>query len=227
MLTINRTQEEKEKPAFKPLTPTAMKSMPARQTSTTAAPSPRGDTQLCRHWCTHGICKWGQQCRYRHIMPMTHAGLAEIGLSDWPLWYRGLNPGYFAGEHATRRRGRGCFSTGAGITGGCCGASQGMHGCVGAGHGRGRAGGPSGRRVVEGEKVLERLREIKDGGKGRDVGKGMSAGEKGAGGSPSQVKEKKEKLAWEDDDTDVGSDDSESVEAEKKGKSGKDKLVDV
>ena len=28
-------------------------------------------------------------------MPMTLIGLAEIGLSDWPSWYRSLNPGFF------------------------------------------------------------------------------------------------------------------------------------
>lgn len=28
-------------------------------------------------------------------MPMTLNGLAEIGLSDWPAWYRSLNPGFF------------------------------------------------------------------------------------------------------------------------------------
>ena len=56
-------------------------------------------TQLCRHWCHHGICKWGQQCRYKHIMPMTLSGLHEIGLIDWPAWYRSLNPGYFSHSH--------------------------------------------------------------------------------------------------------------------------------
>ena len=28
-------------------------------------------------------------------MPMTINGLAEVGLSDWPSWYRSLNPGFF------------------------------------------------------------------------------------------------------------------------------------
>lgn len=28
-------------------------------------------------------------------MPMTLHGLQEVGLRDWPAWYRGLNPGYF------------------------------------------------------------------------------------------------------------------------------------
>jgi len=28
-------------------------------------------------------------------MPMTLHALQEVGLRDWPSWYRGLNPGYF------------------------------------------------------------------------------------------------------------------------------------
>ncbi|KAF4632544.1 hypothetical protein G7Y89_g5575 [Cudoniella acicularis] len=69
---------------------------------------PPTQTQLCRHWCKHGICKWDQQCRYRHIMPMTLHGLQEVGLSDWPAWYRGQNPGFFAAESSAGmiRRGK-------------------------------------------------------------------------------------------------------------------------
>ena len=36
-------------------------------------------------------------------MPMTIQGLQEIGLRDWPRWYRHLNPGYFA-DQTTRDR---------------------------------------------------------------------------------------------------------------------------
>ncbi|KAJ5047100.1 uncharacterized protein L3040_002943 [Drepanopeziza brunnea f. sp. 'multigermtubi'] len=67
----------------------------------TSAPA----SQLCRHWCHHGICKWGQQCRYRHIMPMSNSGLQEVGLSDWPAWFRRMNPGYFAAENPDLSRG--------------------------------------------------------------------------------------------------------------------------
>ncbi|EPE25258.1 hypothetical protein GLAREA_11839 [Glarea lozoyensis ATCC 20868] len=52
--------------------------------------------QTCRHWCHHGICKWGKQCRYRHVMPMTLRGLQEVGLDNWPGWYRRANEDCFA-----------------------------------------------------------------------------------------------------------------------------------
>ncbi|KAK6865126.1 hypothetical protein PG995_001654 [Apiospora arundinis] len=42
----------------------------------------------CRHWCHHGSCKYGLECRYEHRMPQTHEGLREVGLADWPNWYR-------------------------------------------------------------------------------------------------------------------------------------------
>ena len=54
--------------------------------------------QVCRHWCAHGLCKWGHNCRHSHIMPMTTTGLQEVGLADWPAWFRALNSGYFAAE---------------------------------------------------------------------------------------------------------------------------------
>lgn len=54
--------------------------------------------QHCKHWCTHEICKWGQGCHYRHLMPMTLMGLYEVGLRDWPGWYRRMDPGVFVGE---------------------------------------------------------------------------------------------------------------------------------
>ncbi len=43
-------------------------------------------------------------------MPMTLPGLAEIGLSDWPAWYRGLNPGFFVGETGARGGSNGVVS---------------------------------------------------------------------------------------------------------------------
>lgn len=44
-------------------------------------------TVLCRHWCHHGNCKWGLECRYQHRMPTTLDGLREVGLKDFPTWY--------------------------------------------------------------------------------------------------------------------------------------------
>lgn len=45
------------------------------------------NTLYCRHWCHHGTCKWGWQCRYQHRMPTNHEGLREVGLKDFPTWY--------------------------------------------------------------------------------------------------------------------------------------------
>ncbi|RDW71918.1 hypothetical protein BP5796_07952 [Coleophoma crateriformis] len=59
------------------------------------APSSNNRFLPCRHWCRHGICRWGQQCRYQHLMPLTISGLRDVGLTDWPAWYRNQNPGYF------------------------------------------------------------------------------------------------------------------------------------
>lgn len=45
------------------------------------------NTLYCRHWCHHGTCKWGWQCRYQHRMPRNSEGLREVGLKDFPTWY--------------------------------------------------------------------------------------------------------------------------------------------
>lgn len=45
------------------------------------------NTLYCRHWCHHGTCKWGWQCRYQHRMPRNQEGLREVGLKDFPTWY--------------------------------------------------------------------------------------------------------------------------------------------
>ncbi|KAI3401719.1 hypothetical protein diail_9383 [Diaporthe ilicicola] len=44
-------------------------------------------TVFCRHWCHHGTCKWGLECRYQHRMPTTLDGLREVGLKAFPTWY--------------------------------------------------------------------------------------------------------------------------------------------
>ena len=49
-----------------------------------AAAAAAGRRSFCRHWCQHGACKWGPACRYRHTMPTTAEGLAEVGLRDFP-----------------------------------------------------------------------------------------------------------------------------------------------
>lgn len=45
------------------------------------------NTLYCRHWCHHGTCKWGWQCRYQHRMPRSQESLREVGLKDFPTWY--------------------------------------------------------------------------------------------------------------------------------------------
>lgn len=55
------------------------------------APAPSPQTQksddYCRHWCHHGTCKWGNQCRYKHAMPTTTQGLVDVGLREFPSWW--------------------------------------------------------------------------------------------------------------------------------------------
>ncbi|KAL2067120.1 hypothetical protein VTL71DRAFT_1544 [Oculimacula yallundae] len=147
--------------------------------STQTPTYPSSQTQLCRHWCHHGICKWGQQCRYRHIMPMSTSGLSEIGLSDWPVWFRRMNPGYFAAENvhgngnananagrivgsgggARGRRGaRTSISTSGGNGGACCGVLHGPGSCPG-GAGAGIARERGERIRVRGERPVGIPRE--------------------------------------------------------------------
>lgn len=45
------------------------------------------NTVFCRHWCHHGSCKWGWNCKYQHRMPADAEGLREVGLRDFPTWY--------------------------------------------------------------------------------------------------------------------------------------------
>ncbi|KAE9376761.1 hypothetical protein N431DRAFT_542266 [Stipitochalara longipes BDJ] len=143
-------------------------------------PASPAATQLCRHWCVHGICKWGQQCRYRHIMPMTVHGLHEVGLQDWPIWFRKENPGYFvsdarvAGVPARIGRARRILGNGAGASA-CCGNVHAVDG------GRAERLRGSGRVTVRervsgrvlkseelGEQIIARLRGMSK--EGRAVG---------------------------------------------------------
>ncbi|KAF5662992.1 transcription factor [Fusarium denticulatum] len=72
---------------------TSLKETPQIPTNTTAPSS-----QLpppCRHWCHHGVCKWGRDCHYEHVMPTTAEGLGEVGLTGHPDWWlqaQGLVP---------------------------------------------------------------------------------------------------------------------------------------
>ncbi|PBP24547.1 CAP-Gly domain-containing protein [Diplocarpon rosae] len=177
-------------------------------------------------------------------------GLQEVGLGDWPLWFRRLNPGYFASEsphpnfnlaRAGGRDGRSrrpsvklCMSTGGdGVT--CCGV---LHG---PGGGRERArpreihgvrekgvrdrAERSGLRLMRneelGEQIVSRLRSM-----AREQPEKIAEKEQGERGlSSSTLIEKatvKDTKTWEDDSD--GSGDS-GQDQEKKEEAGK--LVDV
>ncbi|KAJ4271787.1 hypothetical protein NW762_000493 [Fusarium torreyae] len=80
-------QQQPAQPVPVPTFPPPKEVSPAPNTTTTSSP--------CRHWCHHGVCRWGLACHYEHSMPTTPAGLAEVGLSrvpDWWLQARGLMP---------------------------------------------------------------------------------------------------------------------------------------
>lgn len=116
-------------------------------------------------------------------MPMTVQGLQEVGLSDWPSWYRKLNPGYFVNEvqgpgpasMGGRSRNRAC-TAGGGHGGACCGV---LHG-----GGRERRIGGSNRALRErgtlrvskteelGEQIIARLRGMAKEGKAIAAEKG-------------------------------------------------------
>lgn len=109
-------------------------------------------------------------------MPMTLQGLQEVGLADWPSWYRRLNPGYFVNDVqaiGNRTRTRVC-AAGAGQGGACCGSLHGgnLERKVG-GHSRGlreRGAGKGSKTQDLGEQVIARLRSM--------ARKGSSAREK-------------------------------------------------
>ncbi|PBP22553.1 CAP-Gly domain-containing protein [Diplocarpon rosae] len=232
-----------------PCTRASSFSLPAPATPV-SAPTPTPQTQLCRHWCHHGICKWGQQCRYRHIMPMSSSGLQEVGLGDWPLWFRRLNPGYFASEslhpnsdlaragdkdrRSRRPSVRLCTSTGSnGVT--CCGVLHGpgrgrerarpreIHGLRGKGV-QDRAE-RSGLRMVRneelGEQIVSRLRSM-----AREQPEKVAEKERGERGLSSSVLIEKATVRdtknWEDESD--GSRESGQGQEEKEEDR---KLVDV
>ena len=72
------------------VTATSVQAVVAQTSSSQATPQPariQTHDEYCRHWCHHGTCKWGQQCRYKHAMPTTAEGLVEVGLSEFPTWW--------------------------------------------------------------------------------------------------------------------------------------------
>lgn len=89
-------------------------------------------------------------------MPMTVRGLEEVGLPDWPSWFRKQNPGYFvsdsrgAGAPASNGRAKRIL---AGRTGTCCSSLHGVNGVCGGRNERLRGNG----RVAVREKATGRI----------------------------------------------------------------------
>ncbi|CZS90824.1 uncharacterized protein RCO7_06705 [Rhynchosporium graminicola] len=224
----------------------------ARPTQNHVSPNPHPQTQLCRHWCHHGICKWGQKCRYHHIMPMSTSGLSEVGLSDWPLWFRRMNPGYFAAQNANlngvvnagrvaggargRRGARSAGCThGGGSGGACCGV---LHGAgAGAGRERGRGERPlgvprekAGGRVFKseelGEKIIARLKGMtkKHAVKEKVVEK---ASERLSNASLVERAAARETREWEDENDEGGPASEDDVNETEVVSLVKGKLVDI
>lgn len=181
-------------------------------------------------------------------MPTSLHGLKEVGLVDWPDWFRKQNPGYFLSD---ARSGRGGNGSGGGPSsrlnrgrkhgdhgGDCCGPVQ-TH-LVNGGRGeRVRVNGSATVREREsvrfirneelGEQIVARLRAMSK--EGKVVREKVVAGaNRGEGTEMVERATKKDTRKWEDDE---GEDESEEeiVEAvaEEKGHrvATNGKLVDV
>ncbi|KAI0103734.1 hypothetical protein GGR51DRAFT_561666 [Nemania sp. FL0031] len=56
----------------------------ARKTKKTAVAKSK---VYCRNWCQRGTCRYDEECRYVHEMPVTAQELREVGLVDYPPWW--------------------------------------------------------------------------------------------------------------------------------------------
>jgi hypothetical protein len=162
---------------------------------------------------------------------MTLSSLQEIGLTDWPTWYRTLNPGNFAAENMQRTissrrvRDRPCAGSG------CCGvnghsgesSNSRLRGCPRI---RGQPGHDRLRREDAGigEEILKRLRALSKEGK-KSASKNLAEKEV----SNNLLLERaaiRETSRWEDESEASEIDEKVEIE-EKKAKGVKEKLVDV
>ncbi|KAG0649990.1 hypothetical protein D0Z07_3977 [Hyphodiscus hymeniophilus] len=164
---VNEPGAAQSRPARNPqqvLAKLPYRTKPSPTTLRSVVSRPFEETQTCRHWCTYGHCKWGQQCRYRHTMPLTLSGLEGIGLADWPAWFRSLNPGFFV-SHSTQLK----THLGRRIKGRICSGRKACRGegcsddqTLGTTHVRAErlrnAGKGEGRKEEVAEQVLARLR---------------------------------------------------------------------
>ena len=112
-------------------------------------------------------------------MPTSQHGLKEVGLSDWPEWFRKQNPGYFVSDVRSGR--------GGGLTSRDHRKKH-EHGCdCGVGQGQVHAHGGRGERVRSSRRVTVRERES-----GRVV-RSEELGEKTVAKLRAMVKEKEER----------------------------------
>lgn len=83
-----QARSNNEKPVRPHMTETTRDELrPIASQRTATKQNKQSATVFCRHWCIHGTCKWGLECRYQHRMPTTVEGLREVGLKDFPTWY--------------------------------------------------------------------------------------------------------------------------------------------
>lgn len=165
-------------------------------------------------------------------MPMTLHGLQEVGLSDWPIWFRKENPGYFVSDSrggVPGRIGRGRRVVG--NAGACCGP---LH-VVNAGGGRGERLRGHGRVAVRerasgrvlkseelGEQIIARLRGMSK--LGKVVGEKVASGG-GGGNAMIERAAARDTKNWEDE-SEEDQDGEDTDEGEDKAVAN-GKLVDV
>ncbi|KAK4160976.1 hypothetical protein QBC43DRAFT_358858 [Cladorrhinum sp. PSN259] len=51
------------------------------------SPPPSPNLIYCRHWIHHGTCKYGQACKYKHVMPTSPSTISALGLAEFPPWF--------------------------------------------------------------------------------------------------------------------------------------------
>jgi hypothetical protein len=167
-------------------------------------------------------------------MPMTVRGLEEVGLPDWPSWFRKQNPGYFvsdsrgAGAPACNGRAKRIL----GRPGVCCGSLHGVNGVCGGrserlrGNGRVTVREKATGRILKneelGEQIVARLRNVSK--------EGTVIGEKAVGAQGGNAKIERaaarDTKAWEDESEGEVEDDEIEGNEEVKQVAHR-KLVDV
>jgi hypothetical protein len=169
---------------------------------------------------------------------MTSHGLQEVGLADWPAWYRSLNPGYFVSEAQSlkagigngRRGGRGCSVQVIGVTANAK-INAGKPEKLRAGSRtvfRERSTGRVLRSEELGEQIITRLKGMEKEGKGKG-----QVGEEGVSGSLLiERASARDTRNWEDesesDEEDEGEDEGEEDGEEAREEvNTQGKLVDI